>query len=166
MKKIINLILLITIIWLGIQNNGLKDSLYKKDEQINQLQEHAEEAETNQSTAVDKLNHDFIYEFFSASTEKEKFEIGKAIMTDEALQRLFPKDHVEYHSYEGMSVKMKQLESYVVSSNLKEKIYLNVVILGSKTHGKVKDTKMLLKTIFILMDGKWKLIDVLIEERY
>ncbi|MDE5051761.1 hypothetical protein NDK25_04950 [Niallia taxi] len=160
MKKIINLILLITIIWLGFQNNGLKDSLYKKDEQINQLQAHAKEAETNQSKALDKLNHDFIYEFFSASTKKEKYEIGKAIMTDEVLQKLFPKNHKENHSYEGTSIEVKYLEFYTTSVSKEEEIYLNLITLNSKA---AEEQKVIVKTIYILVDGNWMLKDVLIE---
>lgn len=161
MKKIINLILLITIIWLGIQNNGLKDSLYKKDEQINHLQEHAKEAETNLSIALDKLNHDFIYEFFSASTEKEKYEFGKAVMTNEALQKLFPNNHKENHSFEGPS-SVKHIESYATFLKKEGGNYLNIVVLGSKTKGKVKDQKMVVKTIFILIERNWRLNDVYI----
>lgn len=160
MKKIINLILLITIIWLGIQNNGLKDSLYKKDEQINQLQEHAKEAETNQSIALDKLNRDFIYEFFSASTEKEKYEFGKAVMTNVALQKLFPKDYEENHSYEGTRIEVRYLESYTTSLSKEEEIYLNLITLNSRAG---EEQNVIVKTIYILVNGNWKLKDLLIE---
>ncbi|MEM5009429.1 hypothetical protein WKH57_01780 [Niallia taxi] len=160
MKKIIYFIFIITIIWFVIQNNGLKDTLNKKDEQINQLLENVKEAETNQFNALDKLNHDYIYEFFSASTEKEKYEFGKEVMTNEALQKLFPKDHEENHSYEGKSIAVKYLESYTKAVSKEEEIYLNLITLYSKA---AEEQKVIVKTIYILVDGNWKLKDLFIE---
>lgn len=162
MKKIIYLILIITIILFVFQNNSLKDLLNKKDEEIIQLQEHAEEVETNQFNALDKLNYDFIYEFFSASTEKEKYELGKAIMTNEALQKLFPKGHEENHSYEGKSIAVKYLEFYTKAVSKEKEIYLNLITLSSKA---AEEQKVIVKTIYIFVDGNWKLKDVHIERQ-
>ncbi|MEI2466733.1 hypothetical protein [Niallia taxi] len=160
MKKIIYLIFIITIILFVFQNNSLKDLLNKKDEQINQLLENVGETDANQFNALNKLNHDFIYEFFSASTEKEKYEFGKAVMTNDAIQKLFPKGHEENHSYEGKSIAVKYLESYTKAVSKEEEIYLNLITFSSKT---AEEKKVIVKTIYIFVDGNWKLKDVLIE---
>lgn len=161
MKKIIYLILIITIIWFVFQNNSLKDLLNKKDEEIIQLQEHAKEADANHSNTLDKLNHDFINEFFSASTEKEKYEFGKAIMTYDALQKLFPKNHKENHSDESARLEVNYLEFYTTSVSKEEEIYLNLITLSSKTsEGQLINQKMIVRTIYVLVYGIWKLKDV------
>lgn len=161
MKKIIYLIFIITIILFVFQNNSLKDLLNKKDEQINQLLENVGETDANQFNALNKLNHDFIYEFFSASTEKEKYEFGKAIMTNEALQKLFPKNHEENHSFEGTRIEVKYLETYATSVSKEEEIYLNLITINTKTIDiPIVEQKMIVKTFYILVNGKWKLKEV------